>query len=181
MRFSERMTRPCDQRWDDLVPRGEGRYCDHCDTVVIDLSRLTRREALERTKNGACVRARLDERGEPMFRPDPVRRPGLRVLAVAAALTGCSAAEATDEVPPVSAPIDAAIVPVEVELPTGVAVDELPPEALPAPAPTEVVPTPEQLELTRRKRERRARVSQPSPPPSHVPHYHFLGGITPDF
>lgn len=188
MRLSDRLKGPCDQRWADLVPRGEGRYCGLCDTVVIDLSRLTRREALERTRGGACVRARLDEHGEPIFRPDSARRTGLSVLAVAAALTGCGSSDATRPDEPVLAAepsieraVEAPLEPLasipEVQLaPVQLALDEAQHAS-----DEEAVPTPEQIALTRRKRERRARAAQtPTIAATSAPRYHFLGGMIPE-
>lgn len=170
MTFKDRLTRPCGQRWAELLPRGEGRYCGQCDTTVIDLSRLTKRQALEKTKDGACVRARLDERGELLFRPDPERRLGRRALAVVAALAGGCASRApleprAEEAPALSEP-----------LPLGVALEELEPAELAAltavSAESDAGPTAEQLELTRQKRARRALAA----PPPIPPHHEYLGG-----
>ena len=179
MTFKDRLTRPCAQRWAELLPRGEGRYCGQCDTTVIDLSRLTKRQALEKTKGGACVRARLDERGEPLFRPDPERRLGRRTLAVVAALAGGCASSAPIEPRAEQEPALSAGEP----LPLGVALEELEPAELAAltdaavSAESDAGPTPEQLELTRQKRARRALAAQPIP--SFPQHHEYLGGAMP--
>jgi CarboxypepD_reg-like domain len=41
------LTNPCDQRWEDMMPNGEGRFCTHCQTTVIDFTTWTDRELYE--------------------------------------------------------------------------------------------------------------------------------------
>ncbi|MCB9595699.1 MAG: hypothetical protein H6719_23455 [Sandaracinaceae bacterium] len=98
--ITDRLVFRCHNRWADLTPRGAGRHCAECDTTVIDLSRLTRREALRRTAKGACVRLRYDAEGAPIFRAEPTRRGGLVVAA--ALLGGCASAPDASPAPPVA-------------------------------------------------------------------------------
>jgi hypothetical protein len=165
MSLVDRVTNRCDQRWADLTPRGEGRYCQKCDTTVVDLSRLTKKDATARSKDGGCFRMRLDEQGLPIFRPEPVRF-GLKSMAIAATLVGCSAA------PPESTHATAEVAG---EPMAPVSISE--PLVQPPPAePTEVIvapsaggqPTAEQRALTARKH---------PPPVSHPPPYEMLGGM----
>jgi hypothetical protein len=83
---------PCHERWTELAPTGEGRYCGRCDKTVIDLTRLTRREAERRVlaAGGAlCGRVRVDPSGAPVFRPETARAPGLFGVAAAGLLAAC--------------------------------------------------------------------------------------------
>jgi hypothetical protein len=188
----------CDQRWADLEPRGPGRYCALCDTTVIDVSRLSRREVRERLRaeGRICGRVRLDEDGEPIFRAEPERRLGVRALAVVGALAGgCTAGgdgpeprieravSEGDDAPPTFAAAGA-MQPVP-PLPEGVSVEELPGEQLASLEETlasmsgPVEPTEEQRRLTEAKRRRRQRATtQVSQPPPQV----FMGMmVEPDF
>ncbi|HJL18637.1 MAG TPA: hypothetical protein RMH99_23450 [Sandaracinaceae bacterium LLY-WYZ-13_1] len=174
----------CDQRWTDLPPRGAGRYCAQCDTTVLDVSRLTRREvqARLRTEGRICGRVRFDDRGEPIYRREP-RGMGLGALAVVGALAGgCGAREAVDEPAAVrlvqGSPPDHASAEVPEPLPEGVAVDDLnEPRAraietalasLQGPPP----PTEEQRRLTEAKHRRRRYGHRPASvsPPRTVSH-----------
>lgn len=90
---------PCDVPLDTMTPRGRGRYCGKCDRVVENLSALTEREALARlaaSGDDLCGTLAHDERGEPIFAPEP-RRPWLAAVAVASTLAAC-APDATSEV-----------------------------------------------------------------------------------
>jgi hypothetical protein len=122
MTFADRFKMRCDQRWEDMSPRGDGRHCTHCDRTVIDLSKLTRKQAKPYLQPGNCVRAQLDERGEAMFRTEPQRGP-LAGLALAAAMSvGCGSTPQTTariEAPPIAEAMQTTDVPV------GVAVEEL--------------------------------------------------------
>ena len=173
---------PCGPRWADMPARGAGRYCARCDQTVIDVSRLTRKEALARIRAGrVCGRAVLDPDGEPIFKREPTRL-GVRALAMVGALAGgCASAEGgrdegtasverVDEPPPATAA--ASMQPVAA-IPEGVAVDELGGEEL-ARLDAQLeemsgppVPTEEQRRLTAAKRRRRARsrATSAQPPP----------------
>lgn len=162
-----RITEPCEERWEGMAPRREGRYCENCETVVLDLSTMTRREAVRRLKREkgerVCVNLAFDRRGNVAFRPEPSRAPhwaGGLVLVAALGAGGCaSTADASEPVEAcaIEAPRDTApmmptdtapMMPVstEDELVTGpVSSASLEDEDG---GPT---PTAEQLELTRRK------------------------------
>ena len=91
---------PCDQRWEAMTPRGEGRHCARCDRVVVDLSRLTRAQAEARMKRATgrvCLAVRRDVvTDRPVFRPEPAVAPRWAGgLVLAAALGGgCASGEA---------------------------------------------------------------------------------------
>ncbi|HJL14332.1 MAG TPA: hypothetical protein RMH99_01680, partial [Sandaracinaceae bacterium LLY-WYZ-13_1] len=73
------ITDPCQEPWERMKPRAEGRYCERCERTVIDLSRMTRREAERRvraaTEDRICVQLALDPLDRPVFRPEPKRAP----------------------------------------------------------------------------------------------------------
>ena len=86
---------PCEERWEAMAPRGEGRFCARCERVVVDLSRLTRAQAEARVKRRAgrtCLAVRRDvDTHAPVFRPEPSVAPRWAGgLVLAAALTGCT-------------------------------------------------------------------------------------------
>lgn len=156
-----RIAEPCEERWEDMERRPEGRFCDRCQHTVLDLTRLTKREATKRlkqeTRDYVCVQ--LAMRGDDaVFKPEPKSRwaPG---LVLAAALTvGCSGGRpAETETPIATAPT----------IPTPIAPEPI----APTPVATEVIipvsdgpvePTAEQRELTRRKH------APPVPPQTHM-------------
>jgi hypothetical protein len=41
------LTNPCDQRWEDMTPNGNGRFCTHCQTTVIDFTTWTDHQLYE--------------------------------------------------------------------------------------------------------------------------------------
>jgi hypothetical protein len=117
---------------------------------VLDLTRLTKREATERlkqeTREYVCVQ--LAMRGDDaVFKPEPKARWASGLVLAAALTVGCSGSRpAETETPVATAPM----------IPTPIA----PEPALPTPIATEVIipvsegpvtPTAEQRELTRRK------------------------------
>ncbi len=175
MRIDER----CDQSWDTMPPVADGRHCERCDHAVVDLSRATRAqaEALLRTRDRVCVRARVRENGDLHFQPPKpsVARRFVGGLVLAAGLQACSSgSSAPTEVEVVNeAPLDpepmmpaaAAMMPAPAEptLPTG-------------PVPAAAVqlaqsegPSTEQRQLTARKRARIAQNQQIAAQPQHHP------------
>lgn len=156
-----------------MEPRGEGRYCARCEHVVLDLSRMTRRDAEKRiakeTGRYVCVRMAVNDDGEAVFRPAaaPVKRlAGGLVLVAALTAGGCRdrepspAAEVAMEVEPCAIDPDELMMPGAVAVPEPEPVVALEHEVDPEDA---AVPTPEQRELTRRKQEARNR-----PPIRHM-------------
>lgn len=167
-----------------MEARPEGRFCERCQTSVLDLTRVTRATAIAiaRDKGGrVCARVRADETGVAVFAPEPVRR-GVVPLALASLLVACSADEATDDgaVPPSATEVDGSPLAPPVlglgapatgsfggSLATGVMMpigrEPLAPAAPVAvavtpPEPADEpcpVPTAEQIALTRRKHQRR--------------------------
>lgn len=62
---------PCEQSWDEMSERRDGRYCAHCDSVVIDASRVTQAEldALMAADEHLCVQFSFDDDGDIVFAP----------------------------------------------------------------------------------------------------------------
>ncbi len=181
----ERLSYRCDNRWADLEPRGPGRHCHECDTTVIDLSRLTQKEALARTAGGACVRLRFDGAGAPVFRVEPTRRGGLVVAA--ALLGGCAGgpAPAPPRVEVQAEPLpETAIALAPAAVPAGIELADLAERAtLEATLNDwrhEGGPTPEQLALTAAKRRRLTPPATP-PYPQGGPHAEWMGMMDPYF
>ena len=129
-----RIRTPCEEGWDQMRPRGQGRHCDRCDRTVIDFTRLTRREAkvtIAAANGSLCGHARVVlATGELVFRvPEPSRASHWAGgLVLAAALTsGCSSPAprpvrelATAPLDPSSpmAPVDSVAMPPEPSLVT---------------------------------------------------------------
>jgi hypothetical protein len=198
--FAERMGGRCAKRWGDLTPRDGGRFCADCQTVVIDLSRLTRREARARVRGGACGRVRLDLDGEPTFRTEPLPRLAAgAIAAIAAVATACAVDPAPDGAPAEPPPLASAPLPLAASLeptepldgsvPPGVALDELDPRRVASL--DEAIgemrrgaePTEEQRELTARKR-RLARFGHGSgahPATAQPPLVEYMGFMDTDF
>jgi hypothetical protein len=158
--------KPCEESWSAMEPRADGRFCQRCQHTVLDLSRMTRRQAEARiaTETGdyLCVRLAIDEGDAPLFRPEPSRARGFvggLVLVAALSAAGCregdpEAAELIATEPctvggPPMMPIDPA------------ALTDAAPVEPASSEPTEVEPTEEQLELTRRKQELREQAVRP--------------------
>jgi hypothetical protein len=77
-----------------MRPRAGGRHCARCDHVVVDLTDATRAraEAIARESGGRlCVRMRVDEDGEAVFREPPLvpLRRAAAGVAVAALMSAC--------------------------------------------------------------------------------------------
>ena len=157
---------PCDEDWDAMPRRGEGRYCGKCERTVVDLSHLTRAQAEARVaaaKGRICLAIKKDAAThEPVFRSEPARAPAAVGFVLATALVGggCSGeadvpAEARAELveepvdggPPME-PIDPSALVATADAPCtrAIPVEEL---ELPEDSP---VPTAEQRRLTERKR-----------------------------
>jgi hypothetical protein len=179
-----RIPEPCHERWEDMQPRGEGRFCERCQHTVVDLTRMSRRQAERRLKKERgdylCIQLALDPLERPVFRPEPSRAAhwaGGLVLVAALTAGGCSAggdegaevAQLEPEPCPVDAPpmlpvADGPMVPVDTEEATEASVATGPIEAEVTDDDPE--PTPEQRELTRRKQEQQQIAAHP--PIRHV-------------
>lgn len=35
------INKPCEKNWDDMTPRGEGKFCGHCNKIVVDFTSMT--------------------------------------------------------------------------------------------------------------------------------------------
>lgn len=169
MRFE--ITEPCDEPWDRMTPRGNGRHCVRCDKVVIDMTKMTRREAkaalAEVEGDTACVQLDFDRFADPVFPPEPKRAPhwasGL-VLVAALTAGGCSTrrgerAEIVEEEEPEVAEGPPMMPPM---MPLDGAVEDDEPEFVTGPVPASelasssdaATPTAEQRQLTAQKEAR---------------------------
>lgn len=94
-----RVADPCVASWDEMTPSSLGRRCDRCAKDVHDLRFVTEARAraivlLFGGEKPPCIRVRVDEHGDAVFRPEratSTRRPREPVI-VAAALASLSAA-----------------------------------------------------------------------------------------
>ncbi|MFK7989834.1 MAG: hypothetical protein AB8I08_27695 [Sandaracinaceae bacterium] len=179
MRIDER----CGQSWETMLPEGEGRHCERCDHAVVDLSRATRAqaEALLRSRDRVCVRARVKEDGELSFQPPPPSRARRFVggLVLAASLSACSsgpsasdAVQVVNEAPRDPEPMMPAIAAMVPTPPGSTTVPSIPTGPVPA---AEVqaneagTPSAEQRRLTTQKQARIARNQTAALPPPHHP------------
>lgn len=157
--------KPCEEPWSAMEQRADGRFCQRCQHTVVDLSRMTRRQAEARLAKEAgdylCVRLAIDESDAPLFRPEPSRaRTFAGGLVLVAALTAAGCRERDPETAELIAtepcPIDGPpMMPIDDSVVTDAAQVE------PTTEPTEVEPTEEQRELTRRKQELREAAADP--------------------
>ncbi len=91
---------PCAAQWDTMTVRGRALFCDECQTLVHDLSRLQRHEAADFLRRHVgeqmCVKYSYDALGNVVFAapmqptviPASMLRPSVRALAAATALLG---------------------------------------------------------------------------------------------
>lgn len=159
---------PCSERWDGMTRRADGRFCDRYQHTVVDLTSMSRRDAERRARRAEgdylCVRLAVDDEGGAVFRHDRRRAPhfaGGLVLVAALTAGGCRSSPPSDEPSVVTAPCsidDPPMMPID----ESATADDAPgPRATNADASTEVAPTPEQIELTRQKREAQRATNPP--------------------
>lgn len=89
---------PCSNRWRDLEPRVNGRYCGECDKVVLDFTRLTRKQATQLVRNATervCARIVVDEHGEPLHRIEPKRTANAAAALAAGSLLAAACSTTT--------------------------------------------------------------------------------------
>lgn len=98
---------PCEESWDAMAPRADGRHCARCNYTVHDLSRKTEREisALLTSGERVCVRYVSTRFGTIRTAHDPVI-PATRLLAkakpallAASALLAAACGPAVDALP----------------------------------------------------------------------------------
>ena len=86
----------CSEDWNGMELEGRGvRRCGACGEKVVDLSRLTRRDAvrLVAKNDGTCVSFETDRAGDVVFRAELRRAPGAVVIGAAALLAACTSEE----------------------------------------------------------------------------------------
>jgi len=159
-----RIPEPCEESWASMEPRPGGRFCQRCQHVVVDLSRLTRREAEARIKSERgeylCVQLAVDDSDAARFRSEPRRARNLAgglVLAAALTTAGCRESDtAADEAALIESE-PCAVDPGPPMMPIGTIPEPEPDAGEPA----VVVPTDEQRELTRQKQEQQEQSVRP--------------------
>ncbi len=85
--------RPCPRAWASERERREIQHCDSCDTTIVNLSRLTQKEARRKYDAGQlkCVRYHAGPDGAPIFRqPPPNMMYKAAAVGLAASLAACS-------------------------------------------------------------------------------------------
>lgn len=132
------LSSPCTESYDAMPLRGRGRHCDACSKTVIDMTRMTRREAealFDRDEN-LCGYVLSNDEGETFF-AEPPRFTSVLATGLSAALllAGCGA-EQHPATPQPAAPPAAMMMPIgakqngpETEVLETVAVESVPCEA----------------------------------------------------
>lgn len=135
----------CGERWDAMELRAGGRHCGACGENVVDLSRLTQKEAarlIART-DAPCVSFEILADGEVAFRPEQRRAPRLVALGAAGLLAACAPGEpATCEIHPDPVELSAPLEPTATEDDGAHDATTEPPVAQLAVAPLPGAPTP---------------------------------------
>lgn len=89
-----RLRDPCDQRWEELEPRGTGRHCARCQRVVLDLTGMTEPRAVAHVLllggREPCGRLGVDAERAAVFSRERARRRGKLSLIAAALSAACS-------------------------------------------------------------------------------------------
>lgn len=68
------LTNPCSKQWDDLQQAGSGRYCDHCEKNIIDLTTKSDAELIQFFKNkedNVCGRLLSSQLDRKLVLPPP--------------------------------------------------------------------------------------------------------------
>ncbi|MCC6874333.1 MAG: hypothetical protein IT378_08540, partial [Sandaracinaceae bacterium] len=166
-RFRDRLSSPCHAAARGELSTGErGLWCGACEREVIDLTRLTRKQALPvlRSREPVCIRVRLDAEGEPVFVPEIERGP--RGWIVAAALAaGCTAPASAPAPPPAASASTERVAMEPTTLPVGFATDELSPELI---AQWRAGSEPEPVKRARPGPRITSIRARPQPPPPYV-------------
>lgn len=131
----------CDEPESSLEPREAGPYCRRCREGIVDLSLLTRKQALVVIREGErCVQFRRDASGEPIFRrePSPLAPLGAAALTLLAACGPSETPQASSPVPvPAVAPSENAPTTLAAPTPEPIhAASPIVPEPTPAPPTT---------------------------------------------
>jgi hypothetical protein len=96
--------KPCDESWEDMLPRGCNRHCASCDKIIHDLAALTFDEAAALLDTGTevCVRAKVQSDGVIELKKGD--RSVARRMVAAAGASFALATAACQTVPDTSAP-----------------------------------------------------------------------------
>jgi hypothetical protein len=96
---------PCKEKWDNMTPDGNGRYCGHCTTLVTDFSAFTDRELVEYLsgkKGKMCGRFENSQLNRIIAIQEPSNTPMFRRLMLGTALAAgvAGTAHSQDIMPP---------------------------------------------------------------------------------
>jgi hypothetical protein len=90
---------PCNENWAQMDGSGRERFCEKCQSSVVDFPTLTRIEAehlLACSKGRVCGRIVHNERGDIAFRPDPAQGKLARIAGLSlAGISGLAAQQPT--------------------------------------------------------------------------------------
>jgi hypothetical protein len=99
---------PCAEDWSTMTGDARRRHCSRCSLEVLHVSAMTAEEARQalarRTGERVCVRYACDGEDNVVF---AAPRSGLRAVALATALAGCTASETLVEEPALPEPTEA--------------------------------------------------------------------------
>ncbi len=81
--------KPCSENWDEMTPQGRNRFCGECAKTIHDLASYSFDEvdALIRSGEAVCVRARLGTGGAIALQNDPMRKARRIVATVGASVS----------------------------------------------------------------------------------------------
>jgi hypothetical protein len=63
MKYIISIPEPCNEKWDEMTPTEQGRFCDVCATEIYDFTQISNRELVNKLKNkeSICARYRKDQ------------------------------------------------------------------------------------------------------------------------
>jgi len=69
MKYIISIPEPCDEKWDEMTPTEQGRFCDVCAKEIYDFTQISNRELVNKLKNNEniCARYRKDQLDVDLF------------------------------------------------------------------------------------------------------------------
>jgi hypothetical protein len=63
MKYIVSIPEPCHEKWDEMTPTKQGRFCDVCETEIYDFTQISNRELVNKLKKNEhiCARYRKDQ------------------------------------------------------------------------------------------------------------------------
>lgn len=92
---------PCHEDWAKMTPKDKGRFCDACEKVVVDMTKLTDHEIYHLVDTGKkiCGRFRNDQLNRPMSPRVPLKSKKSHWAIAASLLVGLSFLASCEEEP----------------------------------------------------------------------------------